>query len=67
MGWSVDDVMPGRDGPENLRILKKSQLESRVGDSAIETKSWVFGSLPVEMNWELKQHEMCRTLGVGLA
>ena len=27
MGWSVDDVMPGRDGPENLRILKKSQLK----------------------------------------
>ena len=25
-GWSVDDVMPGRDVPENLRILKKSQL-----------------------------------------
>ena len=25
-GWSVDDVKPGRDGPENLRILKKSQL-----------------------------------------
>ena len=23
---SVDGVMPGRDGPENLRILKKSQL-----------------------------------------
>ena len=26
MGRSVDDVMPGSDGPENLRILKKSQL-----------------------------------------
>ena len=54
-GWSVDEVMPGRDGPENLRILKKSQLrveigpwwqriefsviELRVGDSAIESKS----------------------------
>ena len=47
--------MPGRDGPENLRILKKRQLkvdigpcrqrvvfsamELRVGDSAIESKS----------------------------
>ena len=29
MGWSVDDVIPGRDGPEILKILKKSQL--RVG------------------------------------
>ena len=25
-GWSVDDVMPGRDGPENFRIFKKGQL-----------------------------------------
>ena len=44
--------MPGRDGPENLRILKKSRLRfeigpwSRVvGDSAIESKSWVFSDL----------------------
>ena len=44
--WSVDDVMPGRDGPENLRILKKSQLKVEigpwnrvVGESAIESKS----------------------------
>ena len=27
MGWSVHDVMPGSDGPENLKILKKRQLE----------------------------------------
>ena len=25
-GWGVDDVMSRRDGPENLRILKNSQL-----------------------------------------
>ncbi len=31
MDWSVDDVMPGRDGPENLRILKKSQLRLTLG------------------------------------
>ena len=30
-GWSVDDVMPGRDGPEDLRILKKSQLRVEFG------------------------------------
>ena len=29
-GWSVDDVIPGRDSPENLRILKKSQLEVEI-------------------------------------
>ena len=26
MDWSVNDVMPRSDGPENLKILKKSQL-----------------------------------------
>ena len=31
MGWSVDDVMPGNDGPENLRSLKKSQLKVDIG------------------------------------
>ena len=41
--------MPRRDGPENLRILKKNQLKVEVGPwsrvvgySAIELKSWVF-------------------------
>ena len=27
----MNDVMPGRDGPENLRILKKSQLKVEIG------------------------------------
>ena len=46
-------------------------------DLAIESSSWGFGhwveelsfvgSLPAEMNWDLKHHEMGRTLGVGLA
>ena len=26
LGLSVDDFMPGRDGPENLSILKRRQL-----------------------------------------
>ena len=45
----MDDIVPGRDGPENLRILKKSQLRVEVGpwsrvvgDSPIESKSSVF-------------------------
>ena len=29
--WSLYDVMPGRDGPENSRILKKSQLKVDIG------------------------------------
>ena len=28
--WSVDDVIPGKDRAENLRILKKSQLKLRL-------------------------------------
>ena len=40
-GWSVDDVMPRRDDPENLRILKRRQLgirplKDRVGFSTVE-------------------------------
>ena len=27
----MDDVTPGRDGPENLRILKKSELKVGIG------------------------------------
>ena len=30
-GWSVDDVMPRRDDPENLWILKKSHLKVEIG------------------------------------
>ena len=26
-GWTVDDVRPRRDGPENLRKLKKTAVE----------------------------------------
>ena len=56
MGWSVDDVMPGRDGPENLRILKKSQLRVEIGPwrqtvEFLPLKDVVgfFGSLPTEI------------------
>ena len=35
LGRSVDDVIPGRDGPENLRILKKSQLRLDHGDKGL--------------------------------
>ena len=55
-GWSVDDVMPGWYGPENLRILKKSQLKvdigpwkTRVECSTIATAVKIFGSLPKEI------------------
>ena len=43
MGWSVDDIMPRRDDPENLRILKGvdgySTVEGTVGFSTIEACS----------------------------
>ena len=31
MGWSVSDVMPGSDGPENLKVLKNNQLVADFG------------------------------------
>ena len=34
---------------------------------AVEDVVEFFGSLPAEMNGDLKHHEICRTLGVGLA
>ena len=61
MSRSVNDVMPGRDGPENLKILKKSQLgvdfepcRQTVGFSAIEadSRSWGFEIRPCRQTIE---------------
>ena len=30
MGLELNDVLPGRDGPKNLGILKKSQLRVEI-------------------------------------
>ena len=35
--------------------------------SAVAAAVKFFGSRPAKMNWDLKHHEMCRTLGVLLA
>ena len=82
--------MPERYGPENWRILKKSQLRLDHGDWKYSSLPWsldlgirslsrrvefstvaaadkFFGSLPAEMNWDLKHHEMCRTLRGGVS
>ena len=40
LGWSVDDVMPRRDGPENLRILKKSHLDFDHWKSELDFERW---------------------------
>ena len=45
-GWGIDDVIPRRDGPENLRILKRRQLSFLPLGHAVE----FFGSRPTEMN-----------------
>ena len=73
-GWCVDDTMLGRDGPENLRILKKSQLRVEIGPwrrelgiRPLSRRVEFLGSLPAEMNWDLKHHKMGRTLGVGVS
>ena len=53
--WSVDDVMPGRDGPENLRILKKSQLE-------VENLYYVCLSRKISSQKEEKQRKTKRKI-----
>ena len=45
-GWSVDDDMPRRDGPENLGILKRRQLSFLPLRHAVK----FFRSRPAEMN-----------------
>ena len=61
-GWSVDDIMPGRDGPENLRILKPVSwdwtIEVRVGFWC----SWVFR---ISTDIDLKHHKIRPALGWG--
>ena len=68
---------------ENLRILKNTAVESwdwtmgddgwvlpleqRVEFSNVAAAVKFFGSLPAEMNWDLKHHEMCRMFGVGVS
>ena len=54
-----DDVMPRRDGPENLRILKV-YLSFLPLTRAVE----FFGSRQAEMNWDLKNHKRRRSMGV---
>ena len=53
-GWSVDDIMPGKDAPENLRILKKSQLRldhgcRKLNYLPLRHVVGFFGSLPTEI------------------
>ena len=62
------------DRPENMKILKKSQLRvdfricrQTVGLSAIEADSWSWVQTMVLKNWDLKHDEMCRNLEVLLA
>ena len=52
----MDDLMPGRDGPENLRILKKSQLKVDTGPCRQRVEflplSWELGILPLSRRVE---------------
>ena len=56
-GWRVDDVMLGRDGPENLMILENCQLGVEIGPcrqradfSTVAAVVKFFGSRPAKMN-----------------
>ena len=78
MGWCVYDVMPRRDGPENLSQLKVDigpwrqtveflSLRGELWIRPLSQRVEIFGYILAEMNRDLKHHEMCRTLGVALA
>ena len=68
MGWSVDDVMPRRDGLRIWKILKKIQLssdhpvEKLISDHGVEKLG---PTIVVQISRLVL--EMCRTLGVLLA
>ena len=69
-GWSVDDVMPRCDGPENFRILKREELGIRplkvqLGFLLLRHAVEFFGPWPAEMNWDLKHYMMRHALGWG--
>ena len=68
-GWSVDDVMPRRDGSENLRIWKESveirPWRQRIEFSIVAAVVKFFGSQPIEMNWDFRHHKMHHLLGWG--
>ena len=50
----MDDVMPRRDGPDNLKILKRQQFGFLPLRRAVE----FFGYRLAEMNGDLKHHKM---------
>ena len=75
----MDDFMSGRDGPENLRILKRVSWDLRLDDGGrelstchwVENWEWVIEDVikffQISTEKDLKHHEMCRTLRLGLA
>ena len=50
----MNDTMPGSDGPENLKILKKSQLELTLGHVDRE-----LGCLPLRQLVEVEFRPWC--------
>ena len=57
----VDDVMPGRDGPENFRILKRwlDQSSKQAVEFFFDLIRWdKFRSRPAEMSWDLRHYKM---------
>ena len=60
----MDDVIPGKDGLENLKIFFKKGVEIRPWNQAVGFFGWnQSGSWRVEMSWDLKHYKMCRTWG----
>ena len=65
--WSVDDVMPGREGLRIWKILKKIQLSSDHGVEKLGSDPDVEKASSHGVEKLRLDHEMCRTLGVLLA
>ena len=70
-GWSVVDIMPGRDGPKNLRILKKSHLRLDHGGRQLSFCHWSIEMSSLPLRWrlsfqvstdrDLKHNKMCHS------
>ena len=65
-GWSVDGVMAGRDGPENLRILKSVCWDWTIGRKVwfSDIESWILTvercscDFRISTDRDLKHHKM---------
>ena len=67
MGWEFEDFKNylswGFEIGPCRQTIEFLPLRQRIEFFAIEVAVKFFGSWPTKINWDLKHHEMCRTLG----